>query len=117
DADRFEAAQIRTAIELRAARTASDAPSEDFLTDLQRRLAPDTGRQRNADLLTDRTQHVGRWLSPRRPPRWQGVPALSPEPLLSASPLTAARTPTGLRCNPVTAAGKSSRQAQMCPPA
>jgi len=39
DADRFEAAQIRTAIELRAARTASDAPSEDFLTDLQRRLA------------------------------------------------------------------------------
>ena len=39
DADRFEAAQIRTAIELRAARTASGAPSEHFLTDLQRRLA------------------------------------------------------------------------------
>jgi len=39
DADDFEAAQIRTAIELRAARTASDAPSEHFLTDLHRRLA------------------------------------------------------------------------------
>jgi cytochrome b6-f complex iron-sulfur subunit len=39
DADGFEAAQIRTAVELRAARTASDAPSEHFLTDLRRRLA------------------------------------------------------------------------------
>ena len=39
DADGFEAAQIRTAIELRAARTASDAPNEHFLTDLHRRLA------------------------------------------------------------------------------
>jgi cytochrome b6-f complex iron-sulfur subunit len=39
DADGFEAVQIRTAIELRAARTASDAPSERFLTDLHRRLA------------------------------------------------------------------------------
>jgi cytochrome b6-f complex iron-sulfur subunit len=39
EVDGFEAAQIRTAIELRAARTASDAPSEHFLTDLQHRLA------------------------------------------------------------------------------
>jgi cytochrome b6-f complex iron-sulfur subunit len=39
DADGFEAAQIRTAIQLRAARTASDAPNEHFLTDLHRRLA------------------------------------------------------------------------------
>ena len=39
DADGFEAAQIRTAIGLRAARTASDAPREQFLTDLHRRLA------------------------------------------------------------------------------
>jgi cytochrome b6-f complex iron-sulfur subunit len=39
DADDFEAAQIRTAIELRAARTASDSPSEHFLTDLHRLLA------------------------------------------------------------------------------
>ena len=60
DADRFEAAQIRTAIELRAARPASDAPSDDFLTDLQRRLAAwIPGAQESADPLTDRTQHVG----------------------------------------------------------
>jgi len=39
DADDFEAAQIRTAVELRAARTASDAPSEHFLTNLHRLLA------------------------------------------------------------------------------
>ena len=39
DADGFEAAQIRTAVELRAARTASDAPREHFLTNLHRRLA------------------------------------------------------------------------------
>jgi nitrite reductase/ring-hydroxylating ferredoxin subunit len=37
--DDFEAAQIRTAIELRAARPDGDAPSEEFLTDLHRRLA------------------------------------------------------------------------------
>ncbi len=41
DADGFEAAQVRTAIELRVARTASDAPSEHFLTDLRRQLAHD----------------------------------------------------------------------------
>jgi cytochrome b6-f complex iron-sulfur subunit len=39
DADRFEAAQLRTAIELRAARTGGDAPRERFLTNLHRRLA------------------------------------------------------------------------------
>ena len=39
DADRFEAEQLRVAIELRAARTGSDTPREHFLTDLQRRLA------------------------------------------------------------------------------
>ena len=39
DADGVEAAQVRTAIELRVARTASEAPSEHFLTDLHRRLA------------------------------------------------------------------------------
>src|ERR1700740_126776 len=38
DADEFETAQIRTAIQLRAARTASDVPSEHFLTHLHRRL-------------------------------------------------------------------------------
>lgn len=35
----FEAAQIRTAIELRAARPGGDEPRSEFLTDLQRRLA------------------------------------------------------------------------------
>ena len=37
--DDFEAAQIRTAIELQAARLGSDAPRQEFLTDLRRRLA------------------------------------------------------------------------------
>jgi nitrite reductase/ring-hydroxylating ferredoxin subunit len=37
--DDFEAAQIRTAIELRAARQGDDAPRREFLTDLHRRLA------------------------------------------------------------------------------
>ena len=55
DADYFEAAQIRTAIELRAARTASDAPSEHFLTDLHRRLAARMPRgQETLDRLTGR---------------------------------------------------------------
>src|ERR1700758_630671 len=37
--DDFEAAQIRTAIDLQAARPGADAPRPDFLADLQRRLA------------------------------------------------------------------------------
>jgi nitrite reductase/ring-hydroxylating ferredoxin subunit len=37
--DDFEAAQIRTAIELRAARQGDDAPRQEFLSDLHRRLA------------------------------------------------------------------------------
>jgi nitrite reductase/ring-hydroxylating ferredoxin subunit len=37
--DDFEAEQIKTAIELRAARLGSDAPREEFVTDLHRRLA------------------------------------------------------------------------------
>ncbi len=37
--DDFEAAQIRTAIDLQAARQGSDAPGEEFLADLHRRLA------------------------------------------------------------------------------
>jgi nitrite reductase/ring-hydroxylating ferredoxin subunit len=37
--DDFEAAQIRTAIELRAARQGDDAPRQEFLNDLRRRLA------------------------------------------------------------------------------
>jgi cytochrome b6-f complex iron-sulfur subunit len=41
--DDFEAAQIRTAIDLQAARLGSDAPREEFLTDLRRRLAAQAG--------------------------------------------------------------------------
>jgi nitrite reductase/ring-hydroxylating ferredoxin subunit len=37
--DDFEAAQLRTAIDLQAARPGADAPSPEFLADLQRRLA------------------------------------------------------------------------------
>ena len=37
--DEFEAAQIRTAIDLRASRSGADAPRQEFLTDLHRRLA------------------------------------------------------------------------------
>lgn len=44
--DDFEAAQIRTAIELQAARQESDAPRPEFLTDLHRRLA---AQQDNAE--------------------------------------------------------------------
>ena len=37
--DDFEAAQMRTAIELQAARPGADEPRPDFLADLHRRLA------------------------------------------------------------------------------
>jgi Rieske Fe-S protein len=37
--DEFEAAQIRTAIDLKAAQPGSDAPRQEFLADLRRRLA------------------------------------------------------------------------------
>jgi nitrite reductase/ring-hydroxylating ferredoxin subunit len=37
--DDFEAEQMKTAIELRAARLGSDAPREEFVTDLHRRIA------------------------------------------------------------------------------
>ena len=37
--DDFEAAQVRTAIDLRAARMGSDAPRQEFLSDLHRRLS------------------------------------------------------------------------------
>jgi Rieske Fe-S protein len=41
--DDFEAAQIRTAIDLQASRPGSDAPSDEFLADLHRRLAAQQG--------------------------------------------------------------------------
>jgi nitrite reductase/ring-hydroxylating ferredoxin subunit len=43
--DALEAEQMKTAIELRAARLGSDAPREDFVTDLHRRLAAEMTEQ------------------------------------------------------------------------
>jgi nitrite reductase/ring-hydroxylating ferredoxin subunit len=43
--DDFEAEQMKTAIELRAARLGSDAPQEEFVTDLHRRLAAEMAAQ------------------------------------------------------------------------
>ena len=56
--DDFEAEQMKTAIELRAARLGSDAPREQFVTDLHRRLAAE---------LSDEQAPAGhpRW-APRR---------------------------------------------------
>ncbi len=42
--DDFEAAQIRTAIDLQASRQGSDTPSEEFLADLHRRIAAQQDR-------------------------------------------------------------------------
>ncbi|GAB5904271.1 Rieske (2Fe-2S) protein [Mycobacteroides chelonae] len=59
--DDFEAAQIRTAIELRASRPGDDAPSQEFLAGLQGRLAeqmgepPSTAEQRRRHAPTRRT--------------------------------------------------------------
>jgi nitrite reductase/ring-hydroxylating ferredoxin subunit len=57
--DDYEAEQMKTAIELRAARVGSDAPREEFLTDLHRRLAAE---------MTDEQPAVShpRWAPGRR---------------------------------------------------
>jgi nitrite reductase/ring-hydroxylating ferredoxin subunit len=46
--DDFEAEQMKTAIELRAARLGSDAPREEFVTDLHRRLAAEMAEDQPA---------------------------------------------------------------------
>jgi cytochrome b6-f complex iron-sulfur subunit len=46
--DDFEAEQMKTAIELRAARLGSDAPREEFVTDLHRRLAAEMAEEQPA---------------------------------------------------------------------
>src|SRR6478735_9109020 len=43
--DGFEAEQMKTAIELRAARLGSDAPREEFVTDLHRKLAAEMSEE------------------------------------------------------------------------
>ena len=60
--DDFEAAQIRTAIDLQAARLGSDAPRQEFLTDLHRRLAEQqegTGQPVSKSTATRRNVIVG----------------------------------------------------------
>jgi nitrite reductase/ring-hydroxylating ferredoxin subunit len=60
--DDFEAAQIRTAIDLQASRHGSDAPSDEFLADLHRRLAAQqdgTGQPKSALNATRRNVIVG----------------------------------------------------------
>ncbi|MVU76996.1 Rieske 2Fe-2S domain-containing protein [Nocardia sp. ET3-3] len=47
--DDVEAEEMRTAIELRAARMGSDAPSEDFLSSLQRKLAAEMDEEPEPD--------------------------------------------------------------------
>jgi cytochrome b6-f complex iron-sulfur subunit len=47
--DDFEAEQMKTAIELRAARLGSDAPREQFVTDLHRRLAAEMAQEQAPD--------------------------------------------------------------------
>jgi cytochrome b6-f complex iron-sulfur subunit len=62
--DDFEARQIRTAIDLRAARLGSDSPREEFVTDLHRRLAgaieeTDAGGSRSGSTGTRRQVVLG----------------------------------------------------------
>ena len=47
--DEFEAQEMKTAIELRTARTGSDSPREEFVTDLHRRLAEQMGEAPDAE--------------------------------------------------------------------
>jgi Rieske Fe-S protein len=56
--DDFEAEQMKTAIEFRAARLGSDSPREDFVTDLHRRLASEMADEQH-------TASHPRW-APRR---------------------------------------------------
>ena len=77
--DEFEAAQIRTAIELRAARRdddAGDVPRPEFLADLHRRLAeqqadtkPRNKPLRPSPIDSSPMRPGGRWWSARRPRR------------------------------------------------
>lgn len=57
--DDFEAAQIRTAIELRASRPGDDTPSQEFLSELRGRLT-----EQMSDMPVSSAQK--RWQAPRR---------------------------------------------------
>jgi nitrite reductase/ring-hydroxylating ferredoxin subunit len=56
--DDFEAAQVRTAIELQAARMGSDAPRPEFLADLHGRLAEQMGDKQVTRLRATRRQVI-----------------------------------------------------------
>lgn len=56
--DDFEAAQIRTAIELRASRPGDDTPSQEFLSELRGRLT-----EQMSDMPVSSAQK--RWQAPR----------------------------------------------------
>jgi nitrite reductase/ring-hydroxylating ferredoxin subunit len=58
--DDFEARQMKTAIELRAARLGSDSPREEFVTDLHRRLADTMNEQRPPDEPVSRSSGTRR---------------------------------------------------------
>jgi Rieske Fe-S protein len=57
--DDFEAQQMKTAIELRAARLGSDAPREEFVADLHRRLAQAEDAARGVDRPAARSGPAG----------------------------------------------------------
>ena len=76
--DDFEAEQMKTAIELRAARLGSDAPREEFVTDLHRRLA--------SEMATDQ--------EPVSHPRW--APSGTRRQVVIGTSLAAASAAAGL---------------------
>lgn len=92
--DDFEAAQIRTAIELRASRPGDDAPSQEFLAELGRRLV-----EQISD--TPVSSAPRRWQAPRRTvlvgTSTAAAAAASPSPRPSDDPNTADRHPSGPR--------------------
>ena len=112
--DDFEAAQIRTAIDLQAARLGSDAPRQEFLTDLHRRLAEQqggTGQPVSKSTATRRNVIVGTSAAAAA-----AVAAVSIDRAL----IDGARLPTAATVGPGSSrrlpdAGCGSRAAQMSP--
>ena len=93
--DDFEAEQMKTAIELRAARLGSDAPREDFVADLHRRLAaemsddPTPVDHPGGHRAAARSSSVARSRRPRRLPGLVvGRNLLAPTATQQASPPT-----------------------------
>jgi len=66
-ADETDAAELRTAIGLRAARPGSGAPREEFVTDLHKRLADELSETRNGRSAAANTSAVKSSASGRLP--------------------------------------------------